>query len=42
MNTKVLYNEKYRRVHNDPIGTGAYGSVFLVENISNKKRFYFV
>ena len=40
MEAEKIYNEKYRLVLKDPIGSGAYGSVYLVENILNHKKFF--
>ena len=29
----------YRKIYKNPIGSGAFGCVYLVENVLNKKRF---
>jgi len=33
-----IYNKKYKKILKNPIGSGTYGTVFLVKNILNKKR----
>jgi len=38
--TEKIFNEKYKKILKDPIGSGAYGSVYLVENILNNKKLF--
>ena len=38
-NSEKIYNKKYRKVSKNSIGSGTFGSVYVVENIFNKKRF---
>ena len=36
--SEVIYNKKYKKVFNEPIGSGNFGCVYLVKNIFTKKR----
>ncbi len=38
---RIIYNYKYERVYRNPISKGAFGSVFLVENITNGEKYIF-
>jgi hypothetical protein len=40
METEKIFNEKYKKILKDPIGSGAYGSVYLVENIINNEKLF--
>jgi len=34
----VVYNGKYQKILPDPIGSGAFGTVYLVKNIQSKQK----
>ena len=36
---RIIYNHKYERVYRNPISKGAFGSVFLVKNITNGEKY---
>ena len=36
---EIIYSKKYRKVLEDPIGSGGFGNVYLAENIINKKKY---
>ncbi len=36
---EVIYNEKYKKVIEKPIGLGSFGVVFLVKNILTDQRY---
>ena len=36
---EVIYNKKYKKVFNQPIGSGSFSSVYLVENILDHKKY---
>ena len=36
---EVIYNEKYKKVREKPIGLGSFGVVFLVKNILTDQRY---
>jgi len=38
---RIIYNDMYERVYRNPISKGAFGSVFLVENITNGEKYIF-
>ena len=37
---EIIYNKKYKKVLEHPIGSGTYSSVYLVKNIFNEKKYY--
>jgi len=38
---RIIYNDRYERVYRNPISKGAFGSVFLVKNITNGEKYVF-
>ena len=41
MLNEKIYNGKYKTIQEKPIGSGSFGSVYLVENIHINKTFVF-
>ena len=37
--TETIFNKKYKKIYQQPIGVGAFGCVYLVKNIFNNKKY---
>jgi hypothetical protein len=33
-----VFNDRYKQLQEDPVGSGAYGKVYLCEDISTNKK----